>query len=599
MPPAVAAGVTPTTASYATNKPDNYYISPLAAMSDPGLQLLYGGADPFANLTPEQRGRISGLEQYVAGQSPAAGGMYSVGLNPFSNLGDIATKIGSTNDPVAHLGYLQQLAQNQGYTNGLSNPYEQNTNYTQQIVGNANELAGLPTVGYNTQLRLVDNTTGQVVEVPNGFAGLQEARTAAERLSADGGKTANWSLYQAPAGTNDWTSVANDTPDVSGLGMVTDFALPLMAMAIPGLSPLAMAAIAAGGSAASSAIQGRSLEDTLKRAAITGGLSFAGGSMFPAGASPTSAAIDASANALGSAAGSAASGAAGSATGNVINVIGNRLAPAIANQALAAGVSGSLSSALQNLGNPNLQVGPNTPQAEPATTEPNRVINVNADRLEPLPTPAIVDQALAAVPSLAGLGALATSTTPKVPTDPSKPATEPSTLDQIRTWLNRASLASSVIGPLAGAIGGGNKGGSTLSPGALASLGNLSPTFSSQLPASNLAARAPRDMSGTDWNRYGMGPERSFFTDVPQRLASGGSVSHGRSDDVPALLSRGEYVIDAETMALLGNGDPDAGADMMDSWRVNVRKHKGRELSKGQISPNAKMPEQYMGGGRT
>jgi hypothetical protein len=106
-------------------------------------------------------------------------------------------------------------------------------------------------------------------------------------------------------------------------------------------------------------------------------------------------------------------------------------------------------------------------------------------------------------------------------------------------------------------------------------------------------------MSGTDWNRYGMGPERSFFTDVPQRLARGGSVSHGRSDDVPALLSHGEYVIDAETMALLGNGDPDAGADMMDSWRVNVRKHKGRELSKGQISPNAKMPEQYMGGGRT
>jgi hypothetical protein len=85
----------------------------------------------------------------------------------------------------------------------------------------------------------------------------------------------------------------------------------------------------------------------------------------------------------------------------------------------------------------------------------------------------------------------------------------------------------------------------------------------------------------------------------PVTMAEGGGVSHGRSDDVPALLSRGEYVIDAETMALLGNGDPMAGADMMDKWRVNVRKHKGSHLAKGGISPDAKTPDKYMGGGRT
>ena len=72
----------------------------------------------------------------------------------------------------------------------------------------------------------------------------------------------------------------------------------------------------------------------------------------------------------------------------------------------------------------------------------------------------------------------------------------------------------------------------------------------------------------------------------------------GRSDDIPAVLSDGEYVIDAETVALLGDGSSKAGAKRLDELRVNIRKHKGRNLAKGKFSVNAKRPEKYLSGGR-
>jgi hypothetical protein len=72
----------------------------------------------------------------------------------------------------------------------------------------------------------------------------------------------------------------------------------------------------------------------------------------------------------------------------------------------------------------------------------------------------------------------------------------------------------------------------------------------------------------------------------------------GRSDDIPAVLSDGEYVIDAETVALLGDGSSKAGAKKLDELRVKVRKHKGKKLAKGRFSANAKKPEAYLSGGR-
>ena len=71
----------------------------------------------------------------------------------------------------------------------------------------------------------------------------------------------------------------------------------------------------------------------------------------------------------------------------------------------------------------------------------------------------------------------------------------------------------------------------------------------------------------------------------------------GRSDSIEARLSDGEYVIDAETVALLGNGSTKAGAAMLDQMRQQIRQQKGKALAKGKFSPDAKAPLAYMKGG--
>lgn len=68
----------------------------------------------------------------------------------------------------------------------------------------------------------------------------------------------------------------------------------------------------------------------------------------------------------------------------------------------------------------------------------------------------------------------------------------------------------------------------------------------------------------------------------------------GRSDDIDARLSDGEYVVDAETVALLGDGSTAAGAEALDQMREAIRAHKGKALAKGKFSPAAKSPMQYI-----
>lgn len=70
----------------------------------------------------------------------------------------------------------------------------------------------------------------------------------------------------------------------------------------------------------------------------------------------------------------------------------------------------------------------------------------------------------------------------------------------------------------------------------------------------------------------------------------------GRSDDIDARLSDGEYVIDAETVALLGDGSTAAGAEALDRMRESIRRHKGAALSKGKFSPAARAPLDYLMG---
>lgn len=71
----------------------------------------------------------------------------------------------------------------------------------------------------------------------------------------------------------------------------------------------------------------------------------------------------------------------------------------------------------------------------------------------------------------------------------------------------------------------------------------------------------------------------------------------GQSDDIPAMLADGEYVMDAEIVSALGNGSNKAGAKVLDKMRENIRKHK-RSGSLNSIPPKAKSPLAYMKGAK-
>jgi len=168
------------------------------------------------------------------------------------------------------------------------------------------------TVIQDQPIRLVDNRTGQVVFQGTGYEAAEQAIALANQLTREGGNKAEWDIqtgqFKNP-GSGDlvfgdtYKSVANEKANVSiipevldilgdaALGFiiggpvgaaiaagasaagvnVSDIAYPIIATAI--LAPtgfFAVAGAAALGSAVSSTVQGRSLEETLIRAGVTG-----------------------------------------------------------------------------------------------------------------------------------------------------------------------------------------------------------------------------------------------------------------------------------------------------------------------------------------
>jgi hypothetical protein len=80
-----------------------------------------------------------------------------------------------------------------------------------------------------------------------------------------------------------------------------------------------------------------------------------------------------------------------------------------------------------------------------------------------------------------------------------------------------------------------------------------------------------------------------------------GSAVHGegdgQSDDIPAMLADGEYVIDAETVAQIGNGSTKAGAQALDKFRESIRAHK-RSAPINKIPPKTKALTSYLKGAK-
>lgn len=227
--------------------------------------------------------------------------------------------------------------------------------------------------------------------------------------------------------------------------------------------------------------------------------------------------------------------------------------------------------------------------------------------------------------ALAGAGALdlvdnvidVKAETPKPTEIPESPLQKLQALaDKVGGWSN----ALRILGGLGGLLSGGQKPTAAPAPAAPQGFGGALPKY--EFTRQQL-------QPDIDYYRYGLGPEAKFFEDRMTKvepapapapatgivnpedqpvfakggLAKGGrymeGAGSGRDDKIPALLSDGEYVIDAETLALLGDGSTKEGAKRMDEFRAKIRKHKGRALSRGRISPDAKSPSKYMGGGLT
>lgn len=230
---------------------------------------------------------------------------------------------------------------------------------------------------------------------------------------------------------------------------------------------------------------------------------------------------------------------------------------------------------------------------------------------------------------------------------------------QAQNSLNNSSLSSGgALSGLGSLLGVSNMGQLVQKYGALAPLltgllGQNKPASAPATPAGYGAIPSiptpanPRSYTQpnvANWYTYGQGPEQSFFSNnqlptVPgvspaqassaastpsantqplgnlqsqprAVMAGGGSFDStagddyvpdpghgdGTSDGIDAKLSGGEYVMDAGTVATLGNGSNEAGARALDQLRARVRKHAGKQLVKGKQFMKAKAPQAYLQG---
>jgi hypothetical protein len=87
---------------------------------------------------------------------------------------------------------------------------------------------------------------------------------------------------------------------------------------------------------------------------------------------------------------------------------------------------------------------------------------------------------------------------------------------------------------------------------------------------------------------------------VPEFYSEGGlknryvkGAGDGTSDDVPAMLANGEFVIPADVVSGLGNGSNDSGAKVLDEFLQTVRAHKQMHDAKN-LPPDSKGALAYL-----
>lgn len=447
----------------------------------------------------------------------------------------------------ADLGTYGLISSKYGPLQTIDAPLSNKGNATSQISGTTNTFAVSP----QTAVRLVDNSTGKVVFEGTGYEAAQTARDLAQGLSDTSGNKANWDIQAAAPGMSNFATVANEKPNKSALGTVADIGLPILASAlIPGGGLLGTILPAAAGSAASSVAQGRSLKDTLIRAAIAGGGAGLGEGIFGAGlptgdvVAPTASlaadvlpnlpsllddiAATAAQNVASAGLGSILPSVLPSIAGDIVATAIKTAAPSIAGSAIGSTAGSALSSALlpetivQAQTQPRYEVPsgtpfpenilvnaqgqaptqPDTPSVAPPVSFPENIL-VNAPSAAPVtPSP---------VPDIGPLD-IAGAPISEILKDVAIGPENKSLLDRITSnmgvtdYLTAASLLGSAV---AGGGGGGGTGPTTP---------YVSPFGAGTGFGAGMDYRAQPAIA--DYERYGFGPEATFFRPEYNRLIS-------------------------------------------------------------------------------
>lgn len=174
----------------------------------------------------------------------------------------------------------------------------------------------------------------------------------------------------------------------------------------------------------------------------------------------------------------------------------------------------------------------------------------------------------------------------------------PQAQSQVPGWTPGAYKASAYQAPTPPAPPPGSTGIENLRGLMGGAMGNINPALLQKLAASK--KQIPRTPAGPAVMARGgalalSAPGASAAPSASHYVGSR-TPSSGRADDIDAKLANNEYVMDAETVSMLGDGNPDEGARRLDQLRARLRAHKGKALSKGKFSPDAKPPEAYLGG---
>jgi hypothetical protein len=388
------------------------------------------------------------------------------------------------------------------------------------------------------EVRIVDNK-GQVLFSGTGPDAARQAVAIGQSITDEKGNKAGWTIQagertlntDGSVGPTRYYDVANEKVNKNVLGQIADVALPIAGTLLAG--PLGLGALGLGaagtaaagaaiGSGISSAAQGRSLEDSLLRAAIAGGGSYLGGQLFGP-ASPTTTAPTGGINAdlipnaleglsFGSLTGASIPAGVGGAAGDIIVNAARAAAPNI----LGSTVGGVAGSSIPSL------VGTSPPTPDEIVVTGNRPVAPSVEGslgsigslIDPLPSMPDEIVVTGSRPTEGNLGSTAGSVvgalTPTLldptllaptPTVTAAPSTNDGVLG---TGLNLPQLIS--IGGIGADLlqsllaGGGDTGAGTP---------YVSPFGTGVGFARGQDMRANPNI--TDYERYGFGPEAMFF----------------------------------------------------------------------------------------